>query len=51
MRVFYIGEKLTLLCFSGLRTENQKNKKMNGVYQDAPLNRGKEVQRSKSWEI
>jgi len=49
--VFYIGEKLTLLCFSGLRSENQKTKKMNGVYQEAPLKVGKSVQNPKSREI
>nr|DAO78748.1 MAG TPA: hypothetical protein [Caudoviricetes sp.] len=49
--MFYIGEKLTLLCFSGLRSENQKTKKMNGVYQEAPLKVGKSVQNPKSREI
>jgi len=49
--VFYIGKNLTLLCFNGLRSENQKTKKMNGVYQDAPLKVGKSVQNPKSREI
>nr|DAS34479.1 MAG TPA: hypothetical protein [Caudoviricetes sp.] len=51
MTTIYIGQKLTLLCFSCLRFENQNQKQTNDVYHHAPLNRGKEVQRSKSWEI
>jgi hypothetical protein len=37
MRVIYIGQKHTLLKINALRSEKQKIKKTNGVWQHAPL--------------
>jgi hypothetical protein len=49
--VFYIGENLILLCFSCLRSENQKIKKTNDGGVTPPLKVGKSVQNPKSREI
>nr|DAR63095.1 MAG TPA: hypothetical protein [Caudoviricetes sp.] len=49
--MFYIGENLTLLCFNGLRSKNQKTKKINDGGKHAPLTLGIEVQPLKSTEI